>query len=294
MENQIVVWGENSKPLMTSAPQGATGFLEVLPGGATQTIAIRTNHFLELWPTGAIPPLSYGPSFVFPQPVIGGAIGQTCFVGILPDYSLLAWGAFQSGNPANPPTALRAKSVAVGSNHGCAIDLSGALQAWGDAPITPPPPGKFKMIRARSNYTIGLRENDDRFYGWGGVFQPPAVLWAGWKRDSDGFAYAPGKYYDLAAGPQATAPQPHILALDAAGAIHGWGQDEFGQATAPGQASGKFISIGAGLGYSIALDENEQIHHWGKDWGGGIVEVPGGLARVPGLATGPGGSVPLD
>jgi alpha-tubulin suppressor-like RCC1 family protein len=280
MKNQIVVWGENEQNQITSAPLGGLGFSQILPGGSSQTIAIRTNGAVELWGDGSIPKLLYGPMVKpFTDHVIGGAIGLSHFVGILADHSLVCWGNFFDGSSAVPPAGLLAQAVAVGATHGCAIDMNSDLKVWGDTKA--PPGGKFLKIRARSDYTIAIHRNG-RLYGWGGVFETSEVLtWADWHRDGSGYAYAVGPYIDLAAGPKGSAPKPHILALDANDAIRGWGHDDAGQAT--GQPAGKFKAIGAGSSYSIALDQNDQLHHWGTNWGhpGPDSPVLGRLGNVP-------------
>ena len=280
MKNQIVVWGENEHKQITSAPAGGIGFSDILPGGSSQTIAIRTNGSVEMWGEGSIPDLVYGPMVKpFTDHVIGGAIGLSHFVGILADHSLVYWGNFFDGASAAPPAGLLAQAVAVGATHGCAIDMNGDLKAWGDTKT--PPGGKFQKVRARSDYTIAIHRNG-RLYRLGRrVRNKRSITWAGWNRDGNGYAYAVGPYKDLAAGPKGTAPKPHILALDASDGIRGWGHDDAGQAT--GQPAGKFKAIGAGASYSLAFDENDHLHHWGRNWGqpGPDSPVLGGLGNVP-------------
>ena len=288
MQNQIVVWGENENGQVAGAPHGV-GFAQILPGGSTQTVAIRTDGSVELWGQGSIPPLSWGPLVKFNDLLIGGAIGASHFVGIRQDHSLVSWGNFLSGASAEPPAGLRVKAVAVGAEHGVGLDMKRELTTpWGSGDgTTKPPPGTFMKIRARSGYTIALRD-DGRLYGWGSVFATPAMeSWDGWERDGDGYWFAQGPYKDLAAGPQGGG-EAHILALNEDGNIDGWGRDDFGQATKepPGVL---FKAIGAGFGYSIGLDVSGRLHHWGMDWGANTIAAQTapfgprqrGLAVVP-------------
>jgi alpha-tubulin suppressor-like RCC1 family protein len=268
---EIVVWGDNSFKQLTKRPTN-TDFVRIVPGGATQSLAIRADDTLMLWGEGEVglPPL-IGVTGAGVWKVTDASMGPTHIVMILQDGTLVPSGAYpplvKGGIPVPIPTLPGGKGfqkVAVGGAFGVAIDRNGKLQTWGSIPN--PPKGDFLAVRARNDYAIGLQK--DRIYGWGTFFEDPALVNAylsDWQRDPNGFLYFPGTFSDIAAGVlQKDLPvwTPHVLAVDENNVVHGWGANTFGETIpTPGV---KFTKVAAGNGFSVGLATDATLHHWGR------------------------------
>jgi len=75
----------------------------------------------------------------------------------------------------------------------------------------------------------------------------------------------------------------HTLALRTDGTVTGWGDNSYGQASAPGLSGVK--AIAAGLHHSLALHSNGTVTAWGRNQYG-QVNVPAGLTNIMAIACG--------
>src|SRR5579859_6020609 len=76
----------------------------------------------------------------------------------------------------------------------------------------------------------------------------------------------------------------HALALNSDGSVAGWGNNDYGQATAPLGLTG-VVAVAAGGLHSVALQGNGTVVAWGYD-GDGETNVPLGLSNVVAIAGG--------
>ena len=276
---EIVVWGDDTSKQVTSRPPG-NDFQKIVPGGATQSLAFRSDGSLTLWGVGDVSlPVLKGNDL----PVVDASMGPTHIVIILNKGTITSSGAYPSivkgGSPVPIPALPAGKgfrAVAVGGGFGVAIDENGKLQTWGSIPA--PPQGDFVAVRARNDYAIAL-DADGRLYGWGGKLFADNTVAAGsktsrplsdvylkdWKRDVNGFLYVTGPFTYMAAGniqKNATVDIPHVLAIDQNNFVHGWGANNFGECDPPLDV--KFRQVAAGHGFSIGLAMDNSLYHWGE------------------------------
>jgi alpha-tubulin suppressor-like RCC1 family protein len=270
---RVVVWGDDSHKQVSEAPK-THDFLEVVPGGSQQSLAIREDRSLELWggknlPSGntPVPPLTL-PGVRFAD----AALGLTHMVALREDGVLVPSGQYFGGGACVPPVGPRFIAVAAAGGHDVALDEHGKLHVWGVATVvtTAPPEGIFMNVRARGDYILALRA-DGYLFGWGGVFNSPLdnQLWDGWYSDGAGHWFHPGPFKNMDAGivqhdfvpENQTNPirMPHVLGLYESGAVEGWGANTAGEAEQP---SGKFQAVAAGRAYSLGLDEDGFLRQW--------------------------------
>ena len=74
------------------------------------------------------------------------------------------------------------------------------------------------------------------------------------------------------------------LALENNGTVVGWGDNRYGQGTAPAGLS-NVVAIAAGYDHSLALTGNGMVTAWGDD-SYGETDVPRGLTNVVAIAAG--------
>ncbi len=267
---KLVVWGENTARQITDAPAGTrVGALAV--GGPQQGLVLREDGSLQLWGTGAVPPI---PPSLVGERFESAHLSLTYLYAVRTNNSVETVGKFtdRDSTPANPPAGLRVKGIAGGGAFGVAITRNGDLETWGPGAggITPPT-GKFIRVSARSGYALALRK-DGTLFGWG-LFSSPLQL-LGWKSDDNGHYYVPGETFAAI-----SAGNRHIMALRADGSVVAWGPNAFRENDAP--AGVRFAAIAAGFEFSLGLDQNGYIHHWG-DASGGKGAVP--LGRFVSIA----------
>lgn len=271
----VVAWGDDYNGQVTGVPTG-TDFVDLLPGGAFQSVAIRRDRTLELWGAKQITDPSRRVSNISLPGVrfVDAAIGVTHMVAIREDdRTLVAAGTYPGGIACTPPVSTRPfVAVAAAGAHDIAIDDDGKLYPWGPAPVAAAavPAGEFRRVRARNDYILAL-DKDGRLFGWGGVFDKTLdpQLWDGWQSDNLGHWFIDGPFMDMDAGivqdfvhNGATMKMPHVLALYRdSKTVAGWGANNFGEANAPG---GEFQAIAAGKGYSLGLDKNGFLQEWGS------------------------------
>jgi hypothetical protein len=289
MLGEIVVWRDDTGSQITSAP-ATGGFVSVVPGGAKQCLAMRTDGTLLMWGVGAVQPLTFAPSDQFTEAAIG-----VSFVAAIDKATsrVRTSGKFAGPSPgtygpdATPPAAIAAltcASVSVGGGMGVIIDGKGELHQWGASAGSEPHLAHlgFLVVRARNGYCVAISERHD-LYGWGGpLFANPNTLFfptpggkhplAGtdWKFANNVW-FCKGPFTAIACGGHPSgnpSALQHVLALRPNGSVTGWGSDASGEiSTAPKLPHVKLTQIAAGAGFSVGLDTGGMLHHWGAQWG---------------------------
>lgn len=183
---------------------------------------------------------------------------------------VLAWGAGDRGQTAQPPVTGEFIALAAGWGHNLALASDGSLTAWGwndDGQCDVPAElsGVF-AVDAGDYHSLALKE-DGTVMAWGGNGFGQATVPEGL---AGVVAIAAGSY--------------HSLALKEDGTVVAWGDNENGQATVPDDLTG-VIAIAAGGYHSLALKNDGRVVAWGAGWSGATV-VPAGLEQVVGIAAG--------
>ena len=247
-DQRIVCWGTP-----TSEPIPCEQFRTVQADPVSYICGITTDDRLLCW--GEYPALQWVPPSVTCEEIALG--GFVCCLGL--DHKVDCFGPI--GADALPdlpvPEDLEVVDIAVGSSHGCAIDLDGVVHCWGDgsSPEGPPPdwigahgddgqgrpvPGVYVAIDASDNATCGLHP-DGTVDCWGDVEGtldrvPEVTL----ETISVGGKFACGLRPD--------------------GSIACWGDDFKGRASPP---AGAFVQVDAGAAHACALREDGSVVCWG-------------------------------
>jgi alpha-tubulin suppressor-like RCC1 family protein len=285
---RLRVWGDDGAAQLTLAPTGE--FRDVLPGGATQTIAIRADKTIIQW--GGVG----DPFMVSPVPEAleseafrsGGCLGRSHAVVIRRDKTLASWGGVPPTWDPNVPYPVtnvpegRFNEVACGSRHSIGLAHDGTLSAWGfnDSRQLTYPTGTFKAVAARSQYSIAIRD-DGTLVGWGTA----PIVFSSWQWDQSDppqFHMA-GRFKAIAAG------NIHAIGLLSNGSVLGWGQNLGGPTSgnpldAPKHV--RFKAIAAGFGFSVGIDTDGTLWGWGTPVAspyqvGGTAWTFGGLGWIP-------------
>jgi alpha-tubulin suppressor-like RCC1 family protein len=158
---------------------------------------------------------------------------------------LACWGGLSDlsdlGNTPTDPNGYLL--VSAGYLHNCALDSFGNITCWGLE-------GSYVEAEGYNgtNYTS---------YYTGAILEAPSG----------------NGYTSVSAG------MHHSCAIDAAGSIECWGNDDYGQISARPTGNG-FTSVSAGGYHNCALDVSGSIHCWGQDSQGQVSDVPGGSGHL--------------
>ncbi len=141
--------------------------------------------------------------------------------------------------------------LGVGLGHACAIDAYGMVSCWGDTTHGQGtvPGGLFSALGAAGNYSCAIHTGTGAIECWG---ETPSGV-------------PGGAYTALSTG------LSHACALSTTGGITCWGDNTYGQSTAP--ASGIFKAISVGERHSCALKQDGTLVCWG--------ELDGGRSTAP-------------
>jgi hypothetical protein len=243
--SQIVVWGENSYG-QTNSPQIYNAV--AVAGGDYDLVALCQDGTLVAW--GADDAGQTGvPTNALPFVAI--AAGAEHNLAIAADGSLVGWGNDDAGQIDIPDGVSSVLSVAAGDSHSLALLSSGTVAAWGDD------------TDGQTNVPDSLFPGYVAYYYWG---------WSYWVINPD---WVPVQA--IAAG------RNHSLAL-MGGAVYGWGDNTFGQASPPPGLTNA-VAIAAGYLHSAALCSNGTVVVWGDNTFG-QTNVPPGLTNVVAIAAG--------
>lgn len=171
--------------------------------------------------------------------------------------------AGDQGEGGTPEPLLQSR-LALGTEFGCAIGVSGSLECWGSdeeaTGQTEPPGGTYRQVRAGHQAACAIREGD--FVDcWGA-----SVVSVGTET------------LDAAVQFQQECllrSSRSILCLGAAKNL----------AVAAGEQVGPFTRVAAGDGFGCGLREDGALHCWGSDTGGLVSDLPSG--EFSDLASGP-------
>jgi len=238
---------------------------------------------------------------VFNDSVISISAGLSHTLAITKDGALYAWGNNSDGqlginntNNQNTPVRVGADTdwaiISAGFRHSAAIKKDGTLWTWGanwfsgrdglgGNTINPEeliPGTKWKMVSASSEFTMAIR-SDGSLWAWG--------IWGGnnFGQFGNGTVGEPsvvpvqiGTEYNWKS---VSAGAYHTVALKENGSLWTWGDDTDGKLginspTGSSNSSSIPIEIGsarnwilvsAGVGHTIALNEDGEIWTWGRD-----------------------------
>jgi len=188
--------------------------------------------------------------------------------GLRPDERLECW---DDANMAAVPGG-RYRQLVMGSNHACALDLTGAVVCWGASDLgqSVAPPGTFLALSAGTDHTCGLR-SDMTVRCWGGgaswsAHPPPSGTFTevaagpenncGTRPDGTVICWGPGSLTSLPAPAglrQLAVGQPNACGLTSTGAVRCWGE------APPWLPVGPFQSLTAGGGTVCGLRYGEVL-----------------------------------
>lgn len=159
---------------------------------------------------------------------------------------LVCWGENRHGQ-STPPTG-QFTQVAAGPQHGCAVDVEGAVVCWGHnrEGQLEVPAGAYKQVVVGKCHSCGLRTNGS------------AVCWG---CNPDGNNAPEGRYTPpriqferLAAG------HLHLCGLKPDGTVVCWGHNALGEADDP---RGTFRQVAAGYFHTCGIKTDGAVHCWG-------------------------------
>jgi DNA-binding CsgD family transcriptional regulator len=247
----VVCWGDWVRRV-TDAPKGTYRSVSV----EAHACAVRESGEVDCWGDTHYP-------WVNPQ--------RTCEVFL----------CLRAGVLDVPPG--RYRSVAVGSNHTCALRESGEIACWGlpRYGLTGAPPGQYRQLETAGGYACAIRESGE------------IACWTGGGTES---VDAPaGTYRSLRLG-------NHACAIRESGEIDCWGDtyvqsgecgllpcvldfryeggdNDYGQLAAP---PGKYRSVAVGSKHTCALRESGEVVCWGGNRFGETSAPPGKFRLLEG------------
>jgi alpha-tubulin suppressor-like RCC1 family protein len=229
----------------------------------------------------------------------GGTITPNTIVsgGRLPAKRLLESRTGVGGSPIPrivPQLAGQVISVAIGTDHVCAVDRRGQLYAWGRGAFSQlglgdtkdriepcAVPGLTAPVRSVSagwRYTVCVCE-DGKVYSWGAG----SAGQLGHENKLRRRAPTPIKYFDQLSNMVETVScgETHVFALTEEGELYGWGSNENGrlglsnnykESSVPTLidvcGGKKIVNVDAGNRHSACIDINGRLYTWGSGGNG--------------------------
>jgi hypothetical protein len=169
-----------------------------------------------------------------------------------------------------PPAGVAFKTLSVGFEHTCGIDMAGKIHCWGNLSWErgKAPPGRgFVSIAAGSYHTCAI-DSEQNMHCWGqnksGQCNAPDIQNLVMSAEA-----GKGGWVSVSAG------WSHSCGLDVNGQAHCWGSNEKGQSLT--WAGTTFKSISCGNLHTCGIDLNARAHCWG-DNDSGQSRVPKGIS----------------
>lgn len=187
------------------------------------------------------------------------ALGSDFGCGRVEDGTLSCWGGAQGR--VNPPEGTYIALDSDGA-HSCAIATDLSLACWGTDAFgesTPPDDMSARAVTVGLNHGCAIDNGDSSITCWG--------------RDNLGQVTGTptGAFSTISAGQNTT------CAVDASGGLSCWGDDTYGQATAP---SGTFADVAVGNGFACARSGAGDVTCWGLDTYGQTSPPAGTWAQI--------------
>lgn len=271
----------------TGTGWGRTGYCELCLPADTRTnlvaiaaagsygLGLRGDGSVSLW--GYLAPPNLPGNLGVVQAIAAG--GEHC-LALQQNGTVVAWGGNSYYQTNVPSWATGVKLIAAGEYHSLVLRSNGSVGVWGS--LSTVPAGLYgpfvSAIAAGSDYNVA-------------IYNGRIVQW------TDPFHSQPGQFGQVPIPAQATngtwymtsvaAGRRHVLAVTSAGSVVGWGDNTFGQATAP-TGLGSVLAVAAGDSFSVALTAERKVVAWGwaGDPGDNITTPPAGLSNVFGIAAG--------
>ena len=216
--------------------------------------------------------------------------------------TVVAWGAFDSGQTTIPGGLTNVVAVAGGASHSVALNGNGTVIAWGfnASGQTNVPPGlnNVAAIGAGAVYSLGLQSNGTIVI-WGSLPAAPAsasnvtAVAAGWYHAlalrSDGTVVSWGAQTNVPAWLSnvvaIAAGNGQSMALRLDGSVVAWGDNSYGKTNVPAAASANIVAIAAGGDHCLALQRSGTVLAWGRNTSG-QTSVPGTLNNAVAVSGG--------
>ena len=245
-QNELACWGQ----VIGTPLQEPDGEYVAVAAGTRIVCAIRADDDLKCWQDPQLGAAAY-PNARDKFRVVSAGGAAVCGI-TLADYRLLCWNSAPNPRswPAAPPDG-RYRSVAVASQHACALTSNGEIRCWetSTGEEVAGPDGTFETISAGVDDACALSVDGQ------------AACWS--------FDAAESRIGDPPDGAftEVTVGREHACALDVSGRISCWGSDEYGQSTPP---SGAYRTISAGDLHTCAVSMNGRVECWGSNTFGQI------------------------
>jgi alpha-tubulin suppressor-like RCC1 family protein len=283
-------WGGDVSGQVSEAPAGSN--FTAIAAGTGHGLALDTDGRIHAWGNDASGQVSGAPAGTNFIAIAAGEVSSLALNGA---GSIVGWGADRSGVLSGAPSASGLVAVQLGAqgpapgadpttplgSFGVALDMNGEIHAWGSdamGQVTDAPTGTgFTAISCGGMHCLALHSGGAvSAWGWdsGGLVSdtPTGVSFASvaagllsslaiggrvgaieaWGAGHGGGGPPPGGGYRAIASGAA-----HSLAIDASGAIRGWGLDLSGEVSSAPSGTG-FVEVAAGTYWSLALQRNAQ------------------------------------
>ena len=264
---------------ITSPPLGTGPFIAVSAGGG-HDCGLHENGAITCWGGN-----EYGQTIPPAGRFTDISAGDSYSCAIRENGEIACWGRNFRGVLDDIPAGRFTAVSATGSTPACAIRENGEIACWGknhgsfggsldDEPAAPPA-GSFIAVVATYGLNCAIAET---FEGASAAPDTGEIeCWTSWDsfyaemredlllQRSD-FDPPQGRYRVLSVA------LAHACAIDAAGEIACWGNNEFGQSDPP---AGRFIAVSAAYALTCGVRESGAIACWGFEYRGGT-DAPAG------------------
>ncbi len=291
-----------------------------IAAGAYHSLALREDGTVFGWglnlygqttgvPNNISPNDTKGIVMRFGRPlsnIVAIAAGENHSLALRADGYVIGWGAGQADYPYEgphygqtdiPAEAYGVVAIAAGGSLSAALRYDGTIIVWGQNDsrriVAPEGMSDAVAIAAGGNHSLVLTPY------LGGTVRG---LGANTQRQANGdYSYASGYFVTLSGQLLANvvaiaAGGTHSLALQAGGAVYGWGENRYGQGngyspfTGPvyvaGQPLVNVVAIAAGRNHSLALKADGGVVGWGLTNSGQVNIPPGATNQVVAIAAG--------
>jgi cysteine-rich repeat protein len=187
-------------------------------------------------------------------------------------------------------------SVALGSDHTCALQTDGSLWCWGADAAGQLGMGAMPYVRARPNRLAGTWRTVTCGSDFSCAIRDDGSLWC----------WGLNNVSQLGLGDTANRAEPalvgagpwlvvgagfeHACAIDAGGALYCWGGNPNGQigigitgetVTTPSQVPGTWLDVQGASSSTCAIDDVEDVYCWGSNANGRLGDGTGSSSNVP-------------